>query len=229
MRRTPTIFLPLVTACAAVALAPVPAAVGQMTPFYVRTDLGGQVTQDTRLLGFFGDPLAPGSTVKFDPGFRLGFAGGIRATEWFAGEIESGVMVNRISSISGASRVDDAFYSNVPLLLNARFEAPGSRSIVSPFLGGGLGMSVSTISVDRIDLGGTSFEGTMSAAVFAYQAFAGLRFRINDQMGLTVEYHYFANTDSSWEADVTSGTSSSKMKLAGTQTHAASIAFEFRF
>lgn len=212
-----------------VVLAPLAPASAQETRFYGRAELGGQVTQDARLLSFFGEAIAPGSVVKFDPGVRFAFAGGYRVTDWFAGEFESGVMANNIRSITGASLVDDAFFSNVPLLLNARFECPPTKCPVTPYLGGGLGLSVSAIDADRIDIGGTTMEGNMSTAVFAYQAFAGIRYRLNDRMGLSLEYHYFATTDSSWEADITSGTFSRRMKMAGTQTHTATIAFDYRF
>ena len=201
---------------------------GQATGFYVRGDFGGQVTQDVSLQSFFGEPLAPNAKVKFDPGIRLAFAGGYHVTDWFGAEVETGVMANNISSITGASRVDNATFSNVPFLLNARFECPSKKFPVSPYFGGGLGMSASSIDADHIDLGGTSYEGSMSTVVFAYQAFGGLRFRINDRMGVSLEYHYFATTDSSWDVG-SSASTSNKMKIAGTQTHAASVAFVFRF
>ncbi len=219
----------LLCVCSAVAFVSLTGAQGQITGLYLRGDVGGQVTQDARLLGFFGEPLAPGAKVKFDPGIRLAFAGGYHVTDWFAAEVEAGVMANKIRSITGASRVDEATFSNVPLLLNARFECPSRRFPLSPYFGGGLGMSASTIDADHIDIGGTSMRGNQSSVVFAYQAFGGLRYRLNDRMGLSLEYHYFATTDSSWDADIAAGTASSKMRFAGTQTHTASIAFDFRF
>jgi len=221
--------LALLSVCSTLVLLVSPPASAQQSRFYVRTDVGGQVTQDTRLLGFFGEPLAPDAKVKFDPGIRLAFAGGYRVTDWFAGDVETGVMTNNISSIGGASRADNATYSNVPLLLNARFECPSSKFPLSPYIGGGFGMSASAFDCDHIDIGGTSLSGSQATVVFAYQAFGGIRYRLNDRMGLSVEYHYFATTDSSWDVDASAGTSSSKMKFGGTQTHTASIAFDFRF
>src|SRR4051812_10556000 len=73
--------------------------------FYFRADLGGTLTGDTELKEFFG-PVSSGSKVKFDPGARAGFAAGFQLTEWFAPEIETGVMANSIDSITEASRAD---------------------------------------------------------------------------------------------------------------------------
>ncbi len=73
------------------------------------------------------------------------------------------------------------------------------------------------------------FSGSAADAVFAYQAFAGVRFAINERMGLSVEYHYLHTGSSSIEADHTVGTTSDTLKLGRTQTHSVSVAFDFIF
>ena len=195
--------------------------------FYVKADLGGEWTHDTSLKEFFGEPLAPGSKVKFEPGGRFGIAAGYHLTHWFAAEIESGVMANEIDTITGATRVDAAF-SNVPLLFNVRFQCPHADKLI-PYVGGGVGGSFPVIDSDRIEIGGTSMHGSDSDAVFAYQAFAGLRYKLNSQMGLSLEYHYFHADGAEWKAEFTSGTSSDRMRFGATETHAVSIAFDFHF
>ena len=202
-------------------------AFGQSTGFYVKADVGGNITQDTNLREFFG-PVAPGTKVKFDPGFRAGLAGGYQLTDWFAPEVEVGFLENRIDSITGADRVHNAWFANVPFLVNGKLQYPNS-SPLTPYIGAGVGFSESIIDVGRIDLGGTSLHGNISDTVFAWQAFAGLRYRFNDSMGLSVEYRYFAADGASWQADFTSGTASDTMRMGRTKTHAISLAFDFRF
>jgi opacity protein-like surface antigen len=209
-------------------LAALNAAQGQSTSFYVRGDVGGAVTRDTELKEFFGEPLAPGSTVKFHPGFRFGLTAGYQLTDWFAAEFQTGVMANSIDSITGASRVKDASLSNVPLLVNARFQLPNRTGLV-PFIGGGGGGASSVLSADHIDLGATKMHGTDSSAVFAWQAFAGLRYEINSRMSVSLEYHYFATTAPDWKAETTFGTTTDRLRLGGIETHAATVAFEFKF
>jgi opacity protein-like surface antigen len=200
-----------------------------MNRLYLRGDVGGQVTQDTGIKEFFGEPLAPGSKVVFDPGIRFGVAAGYNVTDFFSVEGQTGIMGNRIDSITGASRVDNVFFSNVPLLANLKFQCPAQNCCVTPYFGGGCGMSVSVIDADHLDIGGTTMHGSEGAVVFAYQAFGGIKFRINDNMSVSVEYHYFATTDPTWEAQDTFGTSSDRMKFRGTQTHTASVAFTYTF
>ena len=199
----------------------------QGTGFYLKADLGGNITQNTDLKEFFG-PVAPGTKVKFDPGFRAGLAGGYQFTDWFAAEAEVGYVENRIDSITGADRVHDAWFGNVPFLVNGKFQYP-NRSPLTPYIGAGVGFSEALIDVGRIELGGTSLHGSITDTVFAYQAFAGLRYSINERMGLSLEYRYFAAEGANFQADFTSGTASDTMRMGRTQTHAISFAFDFRF
>jgi opacity protein-like surface antigen len=202
-------------------------AVGQSTRFYVKGDLGGNITTDTSLNEFFG-PVAPNSKVKFDPGFRAGIAGGYQLCDWFAPEVEVGFMENKINSITGADILHNSWFASVPFLVNGKLQYPNS-SPVTPYAGAGVGFSEALLSVDHLDIGGTSLHGDMHDTVFAWQAFAGLRFRLNDTMGLSVEYRYFRADPASWQAEFTSGTASDTLRMGRTETHAISLAFDFRF
>jgi len=195
--------------------------------FYVEADAGAVVTMDTQLKKFFGTPLAPNSELTFDPGFRLGIRGGYGVTDWFDAEVETGIMANNIDSATGATETD-ASLSNIPFLINARFHCPMLHR-VNPYFGGGLGGSETILSGNDLVINGTYMDGSIGGIVFAYQAFAGVRFAINDRMGLSLEYHYFATTDSTMDAGVTVGTSSNQVKLGGTSSHTATIAFDYRF
>jgi opacity protein-like surface antigen len=195
--------------------------------FYVKADAGGAVTTDTELKEFFGEPLAPNTEISFDPGFHLGIRGGYGVTDWFDAELETGFTINRIDSATGATEADGDV-TNVPLLVNARFHLPGLNA-VSPYIGGGFGFSSTILWADDLIIGGTLMEGSVSGIVFAYQAFAGVRVAINERMGLSLEYHYFATTSSEMEVDVTVGTTSDEVRLGGVSSHLISLAFDYRF
>lgn len=197
-------------------------AYGQNGRFYLKGDIGGNLTMDTDLKEFFG-PVTPGSKVQFDPGVRLGLAAGYWLTDWFALEGEVGVMENNIKSITEAERVD-ATFGNVPFLVNAKFQLPNS-SRFTPYIGGGIGGSAAVLDVDHIVLNGIGVHGTDSEAVFAYQGFAGVRFVLNEAMGLNLEYRYFGTTAPSWEGDF----AGDNIRFGQIGTHAVSVAFEVRF
>jgi opacity protein-like surface antigen len=193
--------------------------------FYAIGDVGGNLTSDTDLREFFG-PVSPNSKVKFDPGFRFGATFGYEVTEWFSAEGQTGIMANSIKSITD-STTHDAVFSNVPFLANVRFQIP--RCWITPYIGGGVGFSTTIIDVDDIEINGVFMNGSDADAVFAYQGFAGVRFRINSQMSLAVEYRYFWADPAEWRADVSFGTNTDKIRFGGSETQTLSIAFAYHF
>src|SRR5439155_12415948 len=89
----------------------------------------------------------------------------------------------------------DATFANVPLLFNVKLQYP-NHSHWTPYVGAGLGVSVAIVDADTF-IAGNSFNFSRARArgadvVFAYQAFAGLRYRLGERMGLSVEYRYLA-------------------------------------
>jgi opacity protein-like surface antigen len=194
---------------------------------YMKADAGGTITEKTSLKEFFGD-VAPGSKVEFDPGARFSVGIGYELTDYFAVEGEFAGMSSSISSITDAERVD-AWFSNIPFLINAKLQLPRNRYYVTPYLGGGVGGSAAIIDVHHIDLNGTHLDGSDATAVFAYQGFAGVRFWLNETMGLSVEYRYFGTTAPEWSADHAHDVDTDKLKFGDIHTHAFSIAFDWKF
>lgn len=195
---------------------------------YVGADAGGTISRDLNVKEFFGS-VPPGTKVKLDPGFRFDVIGGYQLTDWFSVEGETGIMANRIDSITGADISGYAAVENVPLLANVRFQLPMHKCPVTPYIGGGAGGSISVIDFeDNINFNGASGSGASASLVFAYQAFGGLRYAINDNMGIGVAYHYFVTTGSDWKFD-TFGTATDHMKFSGGASHAISVAFDYRF
>lgn len=201
----------------------------QPPAFYLKADAGGNLTMDTDLKEFFGENTT-GAKVKFDPGARFGLHSGFEFCDWFAAEAEFGAMANNVRSIDGASRVHNASFANVPFLLNGRLQWP-NRSPLTPYIGAGAGFSEAIIDADRIEFGNTYFTGSDSDTVFAWQAFAGLRWRLNERMGFGLEYRYFAAQSPSWHADLLFGgpNANDTLRFGRTQTHALSVTFDFRF
>jgi len=193
--------------------------------FYAGGDVGGLLTLDTRVKEFVGS-VDPGTKVQLDPGFRLGLHGGYKFCDFFSLEGETGVMFNTIHSITGASIDGEAALSNVPFLVNARFTVPHGKCPITPYFGGGAGGAATVLSFQHhIDFNGEDVHGSDSDVVFAYQAFGGLSYAINDRMNVGVEYHYFATTGASWDVNNGGG----KIALAGTQSHAITAAFNISF
>ena len=162
---------------------------GEERGFYVGADIGGTIAESTSLKEFPDAP--PGGEVEFHPGARLSLNGGYRFNNWFSLGAETGYMFN---TVKGA----DIALSQTPFLANVEFRLP-NRSRFEPFAGGGPGFSVSVITLDNDTLnGGSDVDGSAADAVFAWQAYGGVRYKINDQMSVGVLYKYFAADESGW-------------------------------
>jgi len=194
---------------------------------YFMADAGGNVTEDIKLEKFFG-PVTPGSKVELDPGIRFGFTAGYDVCDWFGFEGNFGIYANHISAVTDSTRLNDCYFENAPFLVNAKLHLPYWYRF-SPYIGAGVGGSASILSVDHMDINGVSLHGSDATVVFAWQALAGLRFRINKNMGVSVEYRYFAADSPSWTAEESFGVVSDEVKFGHVYTHSASVAFDWRF
>lgn len=197
-----------------------------LSRWYLKADAGGNWTDDVDLKEFIG-PVQPGSTLSLKPGMRLGVAGGYQLTDWFAPEAEFGMQHNQIDAVTGAWSGDGRL-STFPLLLNAKFQYHNSTPF-TPYAGAGVGFSTAVLSLDNLGIGNTSIDGTEADMVFAWQAFAGLRYTLNERISLGLEYRFVASEGPTFEADLGWANSSDKIKLGDIQTHSVSFTFNYQF
>jgi opacity protein-like surface antigen len=183
---------------------------------YFGADFGVALTQDTELKQFPG--ASRGHDVEFDPGVRLSVSGGWRVTPWFRAGGEFGIISH---TIDGA----DAAMTHLPLMANVEFQLP-NRSIVIPFIGGGPGVAITVFDIDDDFLADGDFaDGSTSDAVFAWQVYGGLRFRINEAMSVGVVYKYYEANSSSWNVE----NSSSDIRFGRIRSHAINASFSMSF
>ena len=127
--------------------------------------------------------------------------------------------------ISHTIKGAEASFAHFPLMANVEFQIP-NRSPIVPFLGGGPGVSITAIAFDDDNLNGGDFvDGSSSDAVFVWQAYAGLRYKINDRISVGAIYKYFAAGATSWDVR----RNSSDIRFGRTHTHAISASFSMDF
>jgi opacity protein-like surface antigen len=119
-----------------------------------------------------------GGTAEFDPGFRFSVAGGYHFTPLISAEIETGFLSNDVTDAG------DTALSQVPFLANVVFRFENSSRFI-PFVGAGAGGVASFLRIDDFI---SSDED--SDVVFAWQAQAGVHYRINDNMSAGITYKY---------------------------------------
>lgn len=94
---------------------------------------------------------------------------------------------------------------------------------IRAFVGGGAGMAFSLFDVGTLTLRGINYHGSDCQAVFAYQAFLGVNYALNEHANIGLAYHYFS-ADGSDRRGL-----NFPAHLDGIELHAISVAFQYSF
>ena len=199
----------------------------QQDRFYMKADAGVAAAKDVSLNEFLG-PIPANAKISFDPGVRLGFRAGYGFTDWFAGEIETGIIANNIDNISGGTATEvNGTYAKIPLMLNGRINLP-NKYRVSPYFGAGAGIASTILTANDIVVSGRGLNGSVTDVVFVWQAFAGFRIALGEKTALNVGYHYLNAAPSDMRTDDSLPTGN-RIGLGRSETHAVTVAFEWSF
>jgi opacity protein-like surface antigen len=186
--------------------------------FYAGTDIRAVIPENTHVRQFGSSTTS--RTVEFDPGAEIMIRGGYRFCEWFALEGEVGGSGNSIHSITGASSVDANIYQ-VPFMANAILTLP-TRTPLTPFIGAGVGGVSTVLDSHDITIGLTTVFGNDSTTTFAYQAFGGLQYAVNEWFSIGLIYNYRHVDGPKWDRDF-------PVEFGSLKTHSAGLSFNFRF
>jgi len=195
---------------------------------YFRTDLGPAFVQDGKLTKFGGSTK---NNVEFDTGFTFDAAIGYAFNKYLAADFEFGYIGTDINHVSGFFVNDDTFLYNAPFLANVTLSYPIPRTIVTPYIGAGVGGSLTVFDTDGFGNNTDAVFGDDTDFVFAWQAFAGLRFDLNKQMSLGVGYKYFWTEDTSFSyPPLFPGTGSNfRVGFDGIRSHSVLFTFQMKF
>src|ERR1700677_376800 len=160
---------------------------------YFRMGAGPTIFQDGTLrsetlpaLSFNGPANA---NVSYNVGFAADGAFGWAFNQYVGLDFESGYIWGKINNIPGYY-ANGSTIGNVPFLGNLTLSLPIPHTNIVPYIGGGAGGAVSTFDAHGFsDLAGDyTAYGNESDTVFAYQAFAGLRFMLSPNLSLGLGY-----------------------------------------
>lgn len=218
-------------AAAAVALCTHPLCAQQPEPdepiYRAWIEAGMLFSQSTDLSGFPGS--AGASKLDFDPGFRVGLGSGYALTRYFSLDWEVGVLSSSVKDASGLDEMD-ATITQVPFLINGTLQYQNQTGF-TPFLGAGIGAAATALNVDEARSGTTTLEGSDYDFVFAWQLSGGVKYAVNERIGLGLLYKYLWSADLDWELGNTSpsATGDSKLNLDGLRSHAILAFVSCRF
>lgn len=181
-------------------------------------------------MNYFGG--LPGGKVDYDAGLATQASIGYAFNRYLAADFEFGFIGAEISSVEGYYSYN-TYLDNMPFLVNVSLRYPIPRTIVTPYIGAGAGGTVTIFSTDGFGdyLDYATLYGSDEDVVFAWQAFAGLRFDLNRNMVLGIGYRYFASEDSSFSYPPYYPYYGPNLNLGfeGVRTHSVLLSFEYRF
>ncbi len=178
--------------------------------FYLNIDPGVAWMQDVS----FRDDSGSGN-LKFNPGPKLDVAGGYQFTESLAVEVQAGVLFlfSNNTRFNGFEEVHEDFLQ-FPIMANLSYQIPHWSSF-RPFVGVGIG-GVYTALYDDEGIGLNTVGDDFN---FGYQGFAGVRYQINQQLALGLEYKFMGTLDHNF----------GNLHLGETRTHSIAISLSLRF
>jgi len=178
----------------------------------------GQITQ-------FGTPVS--SPVKYRTGLAAEGAFGWAFDKYVATDFEVGYVGAKIDNVPGYNS-DNSYIYNVPFLANVVLSYPIPHTIMVPYIGAGVGGADVVFDSDRfspVSNPGNYVTGRENDVVFAWQAFAGLRFRLAQNLSLGVGYKFLATQDPSF----TYPPDNFHVNFDGARTHSVMASLEWRF
>ncbi len=153
-------------------------------------------------------PVTPITAVsfetEFDAGFLVGGVVGYSFNKVFRVEAEVSYRDNDLDegTALGISAPIEGDITALAGMANVYFDFRPGKSW-RPYFGGGIGVANLDLEFDSI--AGIPFSFSDSDAVFAYQAMAGVEYKITPRLSLGAEYRYFATTDPEFDDTVFDG------------------------
>jgi len=178
--------------------------------------LGVSYPEDSKLSNFSA-PVTSGDQMELSPGVTFDFAVGYQFKPWLAIGGDLGWTYNKVGAIGNAFW-SGSYLEQACLMADVIFQPDWERLV--PFAGVGIGGVYSTLDLGEGFLGGAHGEAT--DLVLAWQAFAGLRYRLSTHWSLGVTYRYLATDNQDWDVSWNYG-SHTEIGVDSVQTHSVCL------
>ena len=166
----------------------------------------GWLNHDTRLSTVSPAGVPVRGNAQYDDGFVTGLNGGYSFNNGFDFELEGTMRLNDVNNIRGIGGTTHGSMRDYAIMGNVYYHFPtlDLGIPITPFIGAGAGMADYTpYHIRSVNMPAGTYVGGPDAWGFAYQAMAGISYKVADNIDLSVEYRWFSRTDESYPAGVT--------------------------
>lgn len=179
---------------------PIPAGLMEEDSFYVRTEGGPRFVSSMNIVNVVG-PNGPSNSiiqkeVAYSTGYRQDIDAGVWLTDWFGMSIETGFALNAMRGNTQGMTVTSSTYWSVPLLAQLCFQYPNDSGFL-PYINLGFGGGWNYFKIGSINYNGPNFtklSGSGNDMNNAYQIAAGVRYRLYEQLSLTLAYKFYGTS-----------------------------------
>jgi opacity protein-like surface antigen len=166
---------------------------------------------------------SPGN-ITFNVGWTLNGNIGYRFSDYFAAELDTGVIWNSINKVGdqNLSGVASAHLAEIPVLPNLVFTYPVGH--FKPYAGFGFGPALGMFYSSNIPGSASSNSSYHDTDLtFAYQVEAGLKYSLSDNIDVGLGYKFVGTSTHSWTDN------GINLNTAGTAAHILEASFTWRF
>ena len=212
---------------------------------YLRVGMGPAFFQSGSLKGFGYPPgsgpfgpysglAGPTGKVSYDVGASGGVAVGFAFNRYVGLDIQTGYTWARMSSVQNYV-ANGSSMGNVPFLANLTLSLPIAHTKITPFIGAGVGGSDSVFDAHNFTLmlpggGSVSANDNEDDVVFAWQAFAGVRIMVNQNISLGLGYDFFMTGNPTFSYPLPSPPPSNlNVEFQGVRTHSIILMLQANF
>jgi len=197
--------------------------------FYARTEFGPRFVSSLNLVSVSGPNSAVAAynqkEIAFSTGYRQDLDVGVWLTEWFGLAVETGFALNAVRGNTQGMSVSSSTFWTVPLLAQLCFQYPNESGWI-PYLNFGFGGGLTVLKVGAINYltGVPQLSGTGSSVNNAYQIAAGVRYRLYEDLSLTLAYKFYGNSQATINLD-----NGVQATLGSPVTNSAEVGVNFSF
>jgi len=177
---------------------PIPASQMEEEMFFARTELGIRFMSSLSLVTISGPQAGLGAYTQkqfaFGTGYRQDFDVGVQLIDWFGLSFTSGFALNSVRANTEGMTVSDGTYWTFPFMAQLCFQYPNDSGWI-PYLNFGFGGAVTVLKLGQVTYAGApSISGTGNCVTNAYQISAGVRYRLYEDLSITLGYKFYGNS-----------------------------------
>jgi opacity protein-like surface antigen len=207
---------------------PIPASQMEEEMFYARTELGVRFMSSLSLVSISGPQSNIGNYVQkqfaFGTGFRQDLDFGVQLIDWFGLSFETGYALNSVRANTEGMNISDGTFWTFPFMAQLCFQYPNDSGWI-PYLNFGFGGAVTVLKLGTVTYtGAPTLSGTGNCVTNAYQIAAGVRYRLYEDLSITLGYKFFGNSQGT--VNLNNGV---QLGLGSPVTNSAEVGVNFAF